>query len=130
MNQKLIWPDLLKVSSIFFVILLHTSMPYLYRFNSISLINWQIANIFDSLSRMAVPVFFMISGAIYLNRPGINLMTFYKDKFIKIVFPLFFWSIVYLFWDKYYLNSDIDLLHQVIQKLYLPKFYHLWFYML
>jgi len=127
MNSKLFWPDYLKVLSIFLVILLHTSMPYIYRFNSIPLTNWYIANIFDSFSRMAVPNFFMISGALYLSRPCSSAWTFYKAKFKMLIPPLIFWSIIYLLWNQYYLNNNTNFFNQIWKIALYPQFYHLWF---
>ena len=127
MNSKLFWPDFLKILSIFLVILLHTSMPYVYRFNSIPLTNWYIANIFDSFSRIAVPIFFMISGALYLSRPCSSVWTFYKTKFNMLIPPLIFWSIIYLLWDQYYLENSINFFNQIWKIALYPQFYHLWF---
>jgi len=127
MNSKLFWPDFLKILSIFLVILLHTSMPYVYRFHSIPLADWNIANIFDSFSRMAVPIFFMISGALYLNRPCLSPWIFYKEKIKMLIPPLIFWSIIYLMWDQYYLGNHTNFINQIIKIALYPQFYHLWF---
>ena len=57
MATRLIWIDLLKATAIFLVILIHASSPILYQYGNVNDTYWQIANLYDSMSRMAVPLF-------------------------------------------------------------------------
>lgn len=58
---------------------------------------WWLGNVLDSLSRTAVPLFIMISGALLLSPartegPG----RFFRRRLLRICVPLLFWAAFYL----------------------------------
>ena len=58
--------------------------------------NWTFSAIYDALVRWGVPVFFMISGALFLNlsRP-LDVKRLYKKNVVRIVCAFLFWSALY-----------------------------------
>ena len=46
---------------------------------------WQFINIFESSIRFAVPVFFMISGALLIKNLNESIKDFYKKRFLKVI---------------------------------------------
>lgn len=64
--QRILYLDILKGVSIFFVIMLHMSGPCVCE-ESLGSTYWWIGNILDSICRFTVPVFVMVSGALFLN---------------------------------------------------------------
>ncbi|ALJ04596.1 hypothetical protein APS56_05335 [Pseudalgibacter alginicilyticus] len=72
-NQRQFGLSFLRILATFSVIFIHVSVPLVVKFGKISTIDWHVANFFDSMSRYAVPMFFMISGGhcfcIYLLHP-------------------------------------------------------------
>ena len=58
--------DLLRILSAFSVVVLHVSSMYLMEYN-VSTTDFKIANFINSISRFGVPIFVMISGAIFLS---------------------------------------------------------------
>lgn len=89
--------DLMKVFSVFLIILTHVSAPFVIYFQPNS--NEFIAgNILDALSRVGVPLFVMITGALWLDE---NRSFFIKDFFKKYVLKfaclLIVWSVIYAF---------------------------------
>ena len=58
--------DLCRVVAIFGVILIHTAAPVFYNYRVIALQDFLIANGIDSIARVSVPLFAMLSGAILL----------------------------------------------------------------
>ena len=58
----------LRVLATFSVIVIHVSGPLVVKFGDISLFDWHVANFFDSISRYAIPMFFIISGALLLDK--------------------------------------------------------------
>jgi surface polysaccharide O-acyltransferase-like enzyme len=65
--------------------------------------DWWIYNILDCLSRWAVPVYIMLSGALLLDpardeAPG----TFYRKRLARLGVPLVFWSASFICLDVYY----------------------------
>ncbi len=101
-SQRLVWVDLIKVIAIFLVVLLHASAAPLYLWPNISLLSWMTANIFDSLSRVSVPLFVMASGAVLLGKKE-DLLIFFQKRIIKVGIPWLLWTLIYIFW---YLIKD------------------------
>jgi len=134
-KERLDYFDTLRALAIISVVVLHSAAPLLYEFNKITKFDWQIANIYDSLTRWCVPIFLMISGYLNINsshKPSV----FYKKRFTKIVIPFTFWAIFYYLF-LLYLNPNIYLFHELSnlntytsflkQMAFGPVYYHLWF---
>jgi surface polysaccharide O-acyltransferase-like enzyme len=102
-NKSTDWLDAVRWIATIAVITIHVVAPYLYQYRQISNLNWNIYNIIDSLSRFAVPFFVMLSGALLLNRT-ITLIDFLKKRFLRILIPFLFWSIIYSVY--HYLNKE------------------------
>ena len=88
MKSRIVWIDLIKVIATFSVIILHSSSGVVNQFLSIDRAIWNIANIYDSMTRMSVPLFFMLSGALLLNQRDEPLRLFFLKRFSKVVIPL------------------------------------------
>ncbi|MBD7909405.1 acyltransferase [Sporosarcina gallistercoris] len=57
---------------------------------------WMAGNFFESISRWAVPMFVMISGALMLSsKKEISTSNFLETKMAKILIPLFAFSVIY-----------------------------------
>lgn len=69
-SNRLFHFDILRITAILFVILLHIAAHD--QSVNIGTFNWNIANIFNSCSRFCVPVLFMISGAFFWIRIRIS----------------------------------------------------------
>ncbi|WP_156088944.1 acyltransferase [Pseudomonas viridiflava] len=87
--------DGVRFLAIFMVIVIHVSAK---GFSSMGL-HWWAVNFFESISRAAVPLFFMVSGALLLTRET-RAKTSLK-RIWRVALPLFVWSIVYLAWFQY-----------------------------
>ncbi len=134
--QKYEWMDTLRVIATFAVIYLHVAADILYLYGKIPLWTWQIGNLYDSLVRFCVPVFFMLSGALLLNR-DYELTDFLKKRFWRVIPPFLFWSVVYYFFHHYnplkhetskLLSVNfLDLLNGLIHKIFRGVDYHVWF---
>jgi len=85
--------------------------------------SWLFINIISIFSRISVPIFVMISGAVILPRFGSrNIIEFYTKSARKLLIPLFIWSLVYLQYS-HKLSSYQD----ALSIFYIPSYYHLWF---
>ena len=100
--------DLLRVISMIMVVIIHIANYYCRAFNDIDKISYLGALIFNTISRISVPFFFMISGATLLNKEYDKRKN--KDRIIKKIITLFVITIIYFIWDKYYMNKDINFL--------------------
>ncbi|KMN20314.1 acyltransferase [Pseudomonas weihenstephanensis] len=109
----------LKLIACFLVILLHVSADQAMKFGA----GWWASNIYDSLSRVCVPIFLMISGALLLKKSE-PLGRFIKKRFIRIFPPLLFWSAFYTWWLYY---NGVDVSGWALRILTEPAMYHLWY---
>ena len=82
------WMDICRLIAIFGVILIHISAPVFYDYRTISIDSFLIGNGIDSLARVSVPLFIMLSGALLLGKRqkwgGV------VKELLEYCFPLFF----------------------------------------
>ena len=77
MKQRLVNFDLLRILCCFSVILIHVSAIVWYDYEMKSF-DWQISTFYDTLVRFCVPVFYMISGMLFLSRKSIDIKKYIK----------------------------------------------------
>lgn len=130
-KKRLIYPDLLRVISIFGVIVLHC-VGELWGLIPIKSKSWVALVAIDSLFRFAVPVFVMVSGMFMLS-PSKNrgIKELYSKNILRIVTSFAFWSLIYLAYHQasdYFANRSA--FHPAFKSLlnsFLAGEYHLWF---
>jgi surface polysaccharide O-acyltransferase-like enzyme len=123
--------DTLRTIATFLVVLIHVSAKYVdTAINNLSFSNsFWIANISDSFSRIAVPLFVLISGMFLLGRKE-SIIQFYKNRMSKILIPLISWTLIYLS-----LRILLDILtgssvnvKSILTSVILGKpYYHMWY---
>lgn len=84
---------------------------------------WWANNFYGIIPRFAVPFFFMISGALLINKKY-NPKTFLKKRLTRVIIPLVTWSVIYYLWKQDDYKSVINFLKQLFT---FPIYYHLWF---
>ncbi|MBQ9433943.1 MAG: acyltransferase family protein [Synergistaceae bacterium] len=115
--------DFLRVAACFAVIVRHVAEFQLDIMN-MRVFDWQVLVFYDgALVRWAVPIFVMISGALFL-KPGKNIpvKTIYSKYVLRIATALVFWSFIYAA-GSYVNNRDIV---RSIDN-FIRGHYHLWF---
>lgn len=112
--------DLLRVTACFMVVLLHVSGANIHEFGP----KWWAANVWDSLSRACVPLFFMVSGATLLTKDE-PISTFLRKRASRILAPLLLWSTFYLWWLQY---NGVDTGNWLVAILSGPSMFHLWYF--
>lgn len=113
--------DLLRVLSMIMVVIIHIANYYCRSLNIIDNISYIGALIFNTISRISVPFFFMISGATLLSKEYDKKKNI--DRIIKKSIILITFTIIYFFWDKCFMNRNID----IIQLFNKPERKMLWF---
>ncbi|MDD6275437.1 MAG: acyltransferase family protein [Clostridia bacterium] len=96
LKQRSVYRDLLRIISALAVVCIHVcSNSGMNEYSS----QWNALNVYDTLSRFSVPVFFMISGSFLLdlNRPQ-PLSKIYKNKIPRMAIAYIFWFVVYTLW--------------------------------
>lgn len=125
--ERVVWADILKVFAIVGVIVIHSSAPYLMEYEKSSS-GWWAANLYDSICRWCIPVFFMLSGTFILEQvQKQSLRSFFLKRLKRICIPFFFWSAVYFFWRISVNNEKISFTEIVRLFVKEPAYYHLWF---
>ena len=64
-KNKILYLDILRALACLLVVMIHSSMNYAVQ--EVGSKNFWVGNFFDSISRAAVPLFVMISGALMLD---------------------------------------------------------------
>ena len=98
MEEKKSWNrslDLIKTVAIITVLMTHISASFVIKFPSSSP-EFIWGNIVDSLSRIGVPLFIMVSGSLFLdeNKP-FNVKAFFRKHLLVMAVLLIFWSLIY-----------------------------------
>nr|DAV46270.1 MAG TPA: putative O-acyltransferase [Caudoviricetes sp.] len=111
--------DVIKVFSIYMVIIIHESASYFY---DIGNEKWWIVNLYESISRCSVPLFFMVTGAVLLGKETSKINIYNKLKFS--VSSLLIWSLVYYIWFKLTTSDYSYSIGNLIER---PVSSHLWY---
>ena len=103
MKSRLLWCDILRVIATIMVISIHTISVYQYNYiKPLQPIPYSIFGIFNSLNRMAVPAFFMLTGALTLRQTRRPITRksytgFIKNIIYRLVIPFIIFSLaIYL----------------------------------
>jgi surface polysaccharide O-acyltransferase-like enzyme len=124
-TRRVIWVDFAKVLAAFCVVLIHVAAPEILK-QDFDSFGWQTANLLDSLSRFAPPLFFMISGTMLLGKSE-RASIFYSKRVSKIVFPFLFWSIFFLVLRKFFSPLAPTTEQLFFDLLRGDAYFHLWF---
>lgn len=92
--KRIISYDIIRIVAIVLVILTHASADFILSSPADST-NFIIANILDSISRISVPLFVMLSGALLLNENKTFDLQVMKKYVIRIFVLLYVWSFIY-----------------------------------
>lgn len=129
-TERHIWIDYLRAIACVMVLFLHTSAHYvIHGFNDfnngINIITWVVGNIFDSASRICVPLFFMISGYFFFYSERVPS---FKNT-SRILLSLVFYSAISIIVYKY-ANAVYPEIFKVKKVYWMlkPESYHLWFF--
>lgn len=89
---------------------------------------WWEGTLIQVFVRIGLPLFFMVSGALLLNAKEESLTNFYIKRFIKILIPLFIYSLVYVFQNDFVWTFNTSIFMQGLKSILKgPVYYHLWF---
>jgi len=131
-NKEIILPvDLIRTVAIVLVILLHASIegnPNLDIMSPNGVQLWWTSNIYDSISRSAVPLFVMLTGALLLQPNKVNepLGVFFKKRWNRVGIPIIFWGTIFFLWDFAIKGQTLTPLF-VLQGIFAGPYVHFWF---
>lgn len=93
-SGRTVYFDCLRILATVSVFMLHLAGQTWYE-GDVNSAAWQIFNGFDSLVRWSVPVFVMISGALFLDRRTLSIRTLFRKNILRLVIAFLAWSAVY-----------------------------------
>ena len=99
-DDRILYFDVLRIMACFAVIMIHLTSKW---FNILSLEtrSWMVLNVYNGTAHIAVPVFVMISGALFLDpEKRITLPQLLKKNILRIAAAFVFWSAMYSLADR------------------------------
>jgi surface polysaccharide O-acyltransferase-like enzyme len=124
--------DLIRTVAIILVILLHASIEPNPNINFMSpegVQLWWASNVYDSISRTAVPLFIMLTGALLLQptKKDEPLRVFFKKRWNRIGIPLLFWGAIFFVWDFTVKGQALTIV-SVLQGVLAGPYVHFWYF--
>ena len=125
-ENRLLHYDILRIIAAFSVVMLHSSAQFWYDL-PVRDMDWLITNSYNALFRFGVPIFVMISGALFLNpAKEVDIKRLFTHNILRLVVFYGIWSCLYGLYDC----SRFDMT-QLTYKDYVREMlggrYHLWF---
>lgn len=130
LKDRVIYYDYLRVWATIAVMMIHVSASNWYGAD-INGNDWKIFNFYGGIVRWAVPVFVMISGALFLGQEEISIKQIYKKYVPRMIVAYFAWSFIYyLFEGEAVIQQFVSLFRpgkteRIIS--IMKGHYHLWF---
>lgn len=127
-RERAAWLDILRVLAMLAVMLVHVSAP---GWSSLPTDSgaWLAHTFYDSLARLGVPLFFMISGALFLDPAyAFSFKQVLKKNVLRLVTAYLFWSVIYVLCSGYFVPRGgmvSSAVHFVMQVL--GGSFHFWF---
>jgi surface polysaccharide O-acyltransferase-like enzyme len=124
--------DLIRSLAIVGVILLHAANDLtIQQLNLLEIFRWSTVDVYQSLGRIGVPLFVMLSGALLLQPPkNESLHVFFKKRWARIGLPFLFWGAVYFVWD-FYVEHQAVTSNAIVQGILKGPYFQFWYlYML
>ena len=93
---------------------------------------WWFVDVYQSLSRVGVPLFVMLTGALLLQpfKEGESLRVFFRKRWVRIGLPFLFWGAVYFAWD-FFVQKEAFTSSFILQGVLSGPYFHFWYlYML
>ena len=123
--QRIPYLDTLRSLAIIAVVLLHAAAWNWYN-TPVNTLDWQVLNAYDSVVRFCVPVFFMVSGALFLQpERNITLTSILRKYIPRILVAYVVWSAFYAVLTTYGPGGTGSARTLVEQ--FVLGHYHLWF---
>lgn len=119
-TSRTMYFDCLRLAATLAVIILHASGQNWIAVG-VDTFEWQVFNVFDSIVRWAVPIFVMISGALFLGGQQ-SISRIYRKNILRIATAFVFWSAAYALLAY---TAGAEPKSAVFQ--FITGHYHMWF---
>lgn len=129
LKDRKIYIDVMRILACFGVVVLHVSGDYMREcLNARALFGWKVSFVINMFTRVAVPLFVVISGYLNLTR-GIGWQQAVRKCFFRITVPLFLFGTINIFYWKWWYNwqDKVDFVYILKNFIQGPMMFHLWF---
>lgn len=128
MKNRIWYIDLIRITAIFLVIGVHVASGNFdwYQVNSVE---WQTINFYDSVARICVPLFVMISGVFFLDpNKKFSIRQLYRKNILRIVRVFLFWSSLYAVFMAFFPFNSFSMgqVEEMVDR-FIEGHFHLWF---
>lgn len=134
MKQRILWGDALRTIATILVVLIHVIAPYQYAtFNNHDKLSFLSLAAINSITRMAVPAFFMLTGAFLLNRTSSTItknsyLKWIKKTTVRLIIPFLIFSAIGYIYSRLSNNLQPTFLNFMANLFNYPGVqYHMWF---
>lgn len=130
--MKAIQVDIIRSVAIVAVILLHATADLTVpQMNQLEIVRWTTNDVYQSIGRISVPLFVMLSGSLLLQpEKHDTLSSFFKKRWARIGLPWIFWGAAYFTWDFLIENHPLTS-NAIVQGILTGPYYNFWYlYML
>ena len=125
-EKRMLHYDLLRILAAFSVVMLHSASQFWYTL-PVTDSDWLIMNSYDSLVRFGVPVFVMISGALFLSDHNkTDIKRLYTHNILRLLIIYIVWSCLYGLFDCRTFDSSGAGTSAVLKEMLYGR-YHLWY---
>ena len=131
MRERIRFFDLLRCAAAIAVIAIHVLAPYRHELGVIPFEQWATAVSINSISRWAVPVFILITGALMLSdKRDFELGYYVKRRLGKVLLPFLIWSVFYAYLSGWSLQGfdGQEVISVLAQSPWHATYYHLGFF--
>lgn len=123
--------DLIRTIAIILVILLHASIepnPNISQMSPEGVQLFWVSNVYNSISRTAVPLFVMLTGALLLQPTKQNepLRLFFRKRWNRIGLPVLFWGAIYFAYD-FTIKGNPLTITSFLQGILAGPYVHFWY---
>ena len=117
MEKRIIYFDYLRLIATFAVVIIHVSGQN-WSAVDVNSMDWSLFNFFNSIVRWGVPMFVLISGALFLDL-DVSVKMIYRSLVPRMMITFFLWSALYIIFSR---DEELPLITQ-----FLTGHFHMWF---
>ncbi|AGH81832.1 hypothetical protein PCNPT3_09470 [Psychromonas sp. CNPT3] len=131
LRASIFYIDFLRFIAVIAVIIIHVLGPFRFLYLQIPNADWLAAMGYNSMTRWAVPLFIMLSGALLLSSSKpFNAHYYLKNRLLKVVVPFLGWTLIYALVSAFmstgsFVENATSLIMNAPKE---PTWYHLWFF--
>lgn len=127
-KSRILYLDQLRALAIVTIIFVHVSNLWLA--SPVGSFNWDVQYFFKVIGYTGLPLFFMLSGALLLNR-NYEIREFFNRRFSRVLYPFIFWMVIFIIvavitQNKYHLFSSFALAVPYLIKSFTLNYWFIW----